>query len=161
MKKFALLSILVLVLAAACRFASAPAASPTATLTPEPAPAVPFSALEPYWSDWVKRGVSSPYEVYCKSSGNTVEYGVHIEAGQAMSFDSWGNPVPPTTDGGLITFRTEGCTYEWINGIKIDANTHLTLKVSLDAGLVYQEGSGKVTLPSGETLVFGSGTSAP
>jgi hypothetical protein len=157
MKKYTLLLIFILILTTSCQYASEPTLVPTS----EPTLALPFSALEPYWSEWVKTSASGPYEVYCESSGNSVEYGVHFEAGQGMSFDSWGNPVPPTNDGGLITFRTDNCTYEWVNGIKVQASTRLTLRVSKDTGLVYQEGSGKIVLPNGDTLVFGSGTPVP
>ncbi len=165
MKKVPFFSIVLLLLATGCRLASAPdlLTGTEQILVPpsEPTPVVPFSALEPYWSDWVGRSVPGPYTVYCKTSGDIIEYGVHFEQGQSMSFDSWGNAVPPTIEGGLITFQTDQCTYPWVNDIRISADVSLTLRISLDKGLVYQEGSGTVVLPNGDTLVFKAGAPAP
>jgi hypothetical protein len=157
MKKGILLLTMVLVLTTGCLIAPASPTKPATTPTVKPETALQFSALEPFWSEWVKRNVTGSLEVYCQSSGGNIVTGVHVEQGQSMSFDASGNLIPPTSDGALLTFRTEnGCTYGWVNGIQIQANDSLTLRVSKDVGLIYESGSGKVTLPTGETLDFGT-----
>lgn len=167
MRRFGYLGLAIFVVAlllAGCTVTTAqPQAIPPAATATAPAPtptvataSLAFSALEPYWSKWAERKIQGTTEVYCQRTDKGVTSGIHVEPGQSFAFDAYGYFIPPTVDGGLITFRTDDCTYTWVNGIQVQASNFLTLQVSTDRGLIYKGGSGTVVLKSGDRLTFGS-----
>jgi len=120
---------------------------------PEEEIVIPSDSLQPYWAEWRDRTVSGNLTVYCKGGAEHVDYGVNFGEGQRVSFDSRGLITPPTATGATITFRTEDCTYNWVNGIKIKAHEGPIVFRSVgDSGYAHASGAGMCTLPDGTEI---------
>ena len=113
---------------------------------------IPFDQLEPTWSNWKKYGISGKLGLYWKKSDRGAVYGVMPEGLDAISFDSRGQPVPPTKDGSVIFFETDGLQYEWLNKLVIQTDGRVSFNVVEGKGLVHASGKGLCTLPDGKTV---------
>ena len=99
---------------------------------------IPFTALDPSWSNWKQREVSGTLGLYCKKTdkGNIVA-GVMPSGLDSISFDSRGQPIPPTTNGSTIFFETTGCKFAWVNNTIIESEGRVSFKVVDGEGLVH------------------------
>jgi len=107
---------------------------------------IPFEELGPRWTKW--REAESPrgkLGYYARQNGDVVDTGINIKEGQRLSWDEYGTLIPPTADGSILSFETNGMKFKWINDVVFvsKAGTVLYFGVQGDhGGLVHLLGEG-------------------
>lgn len=116
---------------------------------------IPFTMLEPTWSNWKKREISGTLGLYCKKQDNGLTVAGVMPSGlDSISFDGRGQPIPPTKNDSIIFFETTGCKFGWLNNIIIESEGRISFKVVDGTGLVHTSGKGSVTLPDGKKVTL-------
>ncbi len=121
----------------------------------KPAFVIPFTALEPKWSEW-KQSRPEKDAVGMYINGSTA--GVFRSLGSGgISLDSEGMVAAPTGDGSILAFRTQGLKYEYASAITFQTSGGMEIiyfGVVHGVGLVHLHGAGKVTMPDGKEVVL-------
>lgn len=125
----------------------------------EPSFVIPFDTLGDRWQDWKQRlpdkGAVGYYAA--KESGNIVLGASFLFPGcGVISFDAYGTLVTPTGDGSVVTFKTNGLEFEYLNSIVIESSGEEILYFAIieNVGLVHLHGRGMVTMPDGSETEF-------
>jgi GNAT superfamily N-acetyltransferase len=113
---------------------------------------IPFDMLEPYWTDWREYAVGGTLGLYLKKSDVGTVFGVVTDGLDTLSLDAYGQVMPPTRDGSVIFFETDGLPCGWLNKLLIQTDGRVSFKVVEGKGLVHVSGKGLCTLVDGTVV---------
>jgi GNAT superfamily N-acetyltransferase len=110
---------------------------------------IPFDMLEPYWGTWREADVGGTLGLYLRKSDVGTVFGVVTDGLDTLALDAYGQVTPPTRNGSVIFFETDGLPCGWLNSLLIQTDGRVSFEVVEGEGLRYLSGRGLCTLADG------------